>query len=439
MGFALLLILLVSTSILALYRPYIGAFAYIIMSIMAPQYLWPWVFDGVPAFTIVAVSTILAFAVGLLLGRIDLSVYKHRQNVLLLVIWGMFHLSEAFSPFVSYSSLVGADVVLNTLDTIMVMYFITLPLLAKPEHLKVICYLFIGIFTYYVYWSNEAYFNYDINRFSIMNRLMGPLHSPYRDENAFSTLFVVGMPFLLFGLFFFKSLIVRAGLGITLLLSLHSIILTGSRGALVGVSVMVIFAYFLIKNRTYRLTLVIGFVAAIIYQGGVILSRTTDTIEISTHQSEQPIDPRIISWNTGFFLIKEYPLLGVGVQRFQEASRLYFPEHTPHVAHNTFLCFAANTGLITGLIYLYFFFMHFRNFRFAIKNNVSEYPLFNYLNNAFMVSLVGVYVCGIFLDLIIFESLYFLLMLNLLKDYFFRRRITTTAIVSKLKHTQLVR
>lgn len=408
---------------MALFKPHVGIYAYTIMSIMAPQYIWPWVFEGIPAFTIVAGSTLLAFGLALVAGKLDLSVYKHRQHLLLLIVWAFFHLSIIFTPFQSYSAFAGSDLVIGTLNTIIIMYFVSLPLLAKAENLKVISFLFIGIFIYYVYWSNEAYFSFDISRFSISNRLYGPWGSSYRDENMFATFFIVGMPFLLFGIALFKSLFLKVGLSLCLLFSLHSIILTGSRGALVATVVMVVFSYFLIKTRLFRVILVAGFLGAVIYQGGQMLNRTTSTIDVAKEGTEEPIDPRIVSWTIGFELIKKYPLLGVGTQRFQEASRIHFPYKKAQVAHNTFICFAANTGLITGFIFLYFYYLHFKNFRFAVKNQIAKEPLLNYFNNVFIVSLTGFYVCSIFLDLIIFEAFYFLLLLNFMKDKLFRQAL----------------
>jgi hypothetical protein len=413
----------VVTSIAALKHPQVGVFAYSIMSIMAPQYIWPWVFEGIPAFTIVAGSTLLAFGLALLFGKIDFSVYRHKQNVLLIVLCIFFNLSDVFSPFQEYSSLTSAELVLNTFNTIILMYFVALPLVNKPEHLKVICILFIGIIVYYVYWSNDAYFNFDPRRFGYGGRLYGPFKSPYRDQNVFATIFVIGMPFLLFGFFYFKSIFVKGLLGFTGLLALHSIILTGSRGALVGSSVVVIFSYFLIKSRGFGMLLIVGFIAAIIYQGGQLLDRTTNTIEVAQEETEAPIDPRIQSWLVGIELIQQFPVLGVGVQRFQQATRVFFPMNHAYVAHNTFLNFAANTGLLSGLIYLYFYWINFKKFRFAIKNGIAEDPLLDFFNKVFMTSLTGFYVCALFLDLIIFEGFYFLLMLNLLKDHIFRRHL----------------
>lgn len=343
-----------------------------------------------------------------------------------------------FSPFQNYSSLTSAELVIDTFNTIIIMYFVSLPLLAKTEHLKLIFILFIGIIIYYVYWSNDAYFNFNPSRFVNQGRLAGPYKSPYRDENVFAVLFVCGMPFLLFGFFYFKNLLVKGLLGFAFLFSLHSVILTGSRGALVGSSVVVLFSYFLIKSRAFGVLLIVGFICAIIYQGGQLLNRTTNTIDAAQENTEAPIDPRIQSWEVGFELIKEYPLFGVGVQRFQQATRLYFPDRTPYVAHNTFLNFSANTGLLSGLIFLYFYYLHFRNFRFAIKNGIDKDPTLDLLNKVFITSLTGFYTCSLFLDLIIFEVFYFLLLVNLLKDQLFRKQLASRIGQEALQTQQTV-
>lgn len=389
---------------------------------MAPQYIWPWVFEGIPAFTVVAGSTIAAAGLAILFGKVDLSVFKRKQNILLIILFISFNLSDIFSPFGAYKALTSSELVISTFNTIILMYFVSLPFLAKERHLEIMMYCFMGMIAYYIYWSNEAYFNFDASRFGYGGRLYGPLRSPYRDQNVFATLFVVGMPFMLMGVFYFKSLVIRGALGFLFIFSLHSIILTGSRGALVGASVVVIFSYFLIKSRAMGILLLVGFISAIIYQGGQLMDRTTETIESAREEQDKPIDPRVQSWEVGFELIKTYPLLGVGVQRFQQATRVHFPERNPYVAHNTFLNFSANTGLLSGIIFLYFYYMHFRYFRYASKNGVEKYPFLEFANKVLFVSLSGFYVCSLFLDLIIFEAFYFLLMLNLAKDIIFRAK-----------------
>jgi O-antigen ligase len=303
------------------------------------------------------------------------------------------------------------------------MYFISLPLITTEKALRVLALLFAGLTLYYVYWSNTQYFEWNMRQFN-QGRLMGPFKSPYTDENKFGMLFVAGMPFLLFGVFYFKSLILRGIFGVGLLLLWHSIILTGSRGALLAVAVATLASYLLIKSRVMGALLVFGLIAAVIYQGGQLLTRTTATLDVAETQAEAPIDPRIQSWEVGFGLIKQYPILGVGVQRFQEATRIFYPGRTPYVAHNTFLNFAANTGLINGLIYLAFFWLQYKRFRRIRKSETDPHSTMSYINNSTMVALIGFYVGSMFLDLIIYEPFYFLLMLGLLSEHIHKMQQT---------------
>jgi O-antigen ligase len=328
----------------------------------------------------------------------------------------MFNLSDYFSPIGSFTSATSADLVLSNFNIIILMYFISLPLINSEQALKVLALLFAGLILYYVYWSNLQYFDYNMRQFN-QGRLMGPYGSPYRDENKFAMVFVSAMPFLLFGLFYFRSLILRAVFGLGLLFLWHSIILTGSRGALLSIAVATLSSYLIIKSRIFGILLVCGLVAAVIYQGGELLNRTTDTIEVAKIETEQPIDPRVQSWETGFNLIKKYPLFGVGVQRFQEATRIFYPEKTPFVAHNTFVNFAANSGLINGIIYLSFYWLQFKRFRRIRKSEVDPNSTMSYVNNSTMVGYTGFYTGSMFLDLIIFEPFYFLLLLGMLSEH----------------------
>jgi len=420
MGVVILYLLLMTTVIRSFKHQETSVYAYYLMSIMAPQYIWFWIFEGIPAFTIAAGTAIAVFIFQSFNKKLDFSVYRYKQNILLIIFWLMFNLSDFFSPIGAFSSATSSILVLDIFNTIILMYFISLPLINSEKALKVLVLLFAGLVLYYVYWSNDQYFSWNIRQFSY-GRLMGPFKSPYTDENKFGMIFVTGMPFLLFGIFYFRSLILRGIFGLGLLFLWHSIILTGSRGALLAIAVSTLLAYFLIKSRTFGVLLVAGLIAAVIYQGGTLLTRTTDTIDVAESQSEAPIDPRVQSWEVGFELIKQYPLLGVGVQRFQEATRIYFPGRTPYVAHNTFLNFAANTGLINGLIYLGFYWLQFKRFRRIRKTEVDHKSTMSYINNATMTAFTGFYVGSMFLDLIIYEPFYFLLLLGILTEHIYNK------------------
>ena len=162
------------------------------------------------------------------------------------------------------------------------------------------------------------------------------------------------MHFILFGIFFFKDKRIKLGLIILIPFLWHALILCASRGALLSAGISTLFATTLIRSKKLNTILLMAFVGAVIWQGGALLNRTSETVSRAEH-SDEPINPRLASWSVGAKLAGEYPLFGVGPQRFQIASRVHFPGESPHVAHNTLLNFSANTGILAGLIYLYFF------------------------------------------------------------------------------------
>jgi len=382
------------------------------MSILAPQYLYPWVFDGVPAFQISAICVLLAFLLAFLNKSIDLSVYRHKQNICLALLFILVHLSDWLSPFQQGSRAADKNLVISTLNTIFLMYFVSLPFLMSEKALKWLLLTFLSVLVYYVYWSNLAYFSFDISKFN-MGRLMGPSGTPYKDENKFSVLFVVGAPFFLFGIFFLEKRLYKFLCGLTLLFLWHAIFLTGSRAALLACIVTTLFAAKLINSKKIRLVLVLGFFAIVVDQGAESFSRSSETIANAQERENEPIDPRVSSWTAGLGFMAEHPLLGIGTQRFQEATRHYYPEKHPYVAHNTFISIASESGLIAGFIFLYIYVLNFQQTRRALKED-NEINRFNeYLMKASLTALTGFYICSMFLDLLIYEMFYLLLLIML--------------------------
>jgi ABC-type multidrug transport system fused ATPase/permease subunit len=289
------------------------------------------------------------------------------------------------------------------------MYFIILGLINRPNILIYFAIVIIITAGYYVYWAND---NYLANNWAMFTqgRLRGPRFSPYADGNALSIVLIIGMPFILFGIQFFKRQWVKISLLLLIPLLWHALILFASRGALLSAAVVTLYAAMIMKSKVLNKILVLGFIAALITQGGVLMQRTTSTIEKSESQTEEPLNPRIVSWTVGVHLAMKYPFLGVGPQRFQKASATLFPGESPHVAHNTLLNFSANTGIFAGLLYLSFFYTSWKQYKY-VRNNVAFTSVYSYINRSSMTALIGFFVGAIFLDLIIFEPFYFILVL----------------------------
>ena len=138
-----LFFILVTTGISVFFAPWLTALSYVLNSLVQPQYLWPWVFEGVPIYKITAGLTIIAFLFFVSQNRYTLAIYKERQNLSLLFLWALMHLSNLLSPYNGAQASVPPNIVLSTLNSIVLMYFIMLPIFRSDIAIKYLCYLFV--------------------------------------------------------------------------------------------------------------------------------------------------------------------------------------------------------------------------------------------------------------------------------------------------------
>lgn len=403
--------------------PYVAAVVYATVSILQPHYIWSWAFDGISIFKISAGIAIVAWCIQLARGQINWQVYNNGIFYGIVILCVIFHLSDLLSPFPNYSSRVSSGLVIDIYTTIVIMAFITLGLVNNQKALKYLIWTLIVSTLYYTFWSNSAYFDSNWNQFT-SGRLNGPAGSPYRDGNVFSILFVIGLPFILFAIYQVDKTWQKVLLIIAIPFLWHALILCASRGALLSAGVSTIVAAWMIRSKAFNIVLVVGFIIFVLDQGGQVVSRTIETVQRAENSENQTLNPRILSWQVGFGLIKKHPILGVGPQRFLEASAFYFPGKSRHVAHNTFLNFSANTGLIAGLTYLSFFWVSRKMYKWN-KKALEEHPdkLHTYINKSSICALIGFFVGAVFLDLIIFEPFYFLLLIIILNHALLKQKV----------------
>ena len=419
-------------------NPWFPIVAYFANGIMQPKYVWPWTFPDISISKYLAIFSILALMKVIATKKIDWSIYKYKQNYILLTMWILIHLSDFFSPYPVYFAGVKAEIVLSALNATIIMYFVGLGLLSNVEQYKksllYLSIMFALISVYYTYWANDMYLSNRWDMFTL-GRLNSPRGTSIGDQNALSGLIVMGMPFILLGFFYCKNFFIKwACLGVLPLLW-HSLFLFGSRGAMLAVLFTTLITLMLLKQdksiatpviefkyvKSFKILIAIGFIAALAIQGGAMMQRSSATAEQAQTGGDEPLNPRLVSWAVGTKLILKYPLLGAGPQRFQMASRTLYPGESVHVAHNTFLNFSANTGLPVGLLFLLLFWFNYKNYKYCKKRNIERYPILNYLNKACSLALIGYFISALFLDMIIFEAFYFIMMLNLVKLHIFKQ------------------
>lgn len=389
--------------------PWVSAVAYTLVSILQPQYVWFWSFESIPIFKITAGLAILAWCIEFNRGNINWQVYKTWQFKGLLLIWTWMHLSDFFSPFNNHYAGIGADIVISTMNTIVIMNFIVLGLINNEKSLNWFAFVLILVGVYYTYWANDHYLSNNWAQFT-SGRLNGPDKSPYGDGNALSIVLIVCMPFVLFGIQHFKQKWLQVLLILSIPLMWHALILLASRGALLSAGLLTLFAAKLMKSKIMNKALILGFLIILVDQGGTLISRTKSTVSAAQENTEEPLNPRLVSWEIGAKLIAKYPIFGVGPEKFLVASSTHFPGESPHVAHSTFFNFSANMGLIAGLTFISFFLSSFKQYK-TISRTTEFSSTYHYINRSCAAALLGFFIGAIFLDLIIFEPFYFMLAL----------------------------
>lgn len=416
MSIALLYFSLVVSTVGGLLRSSIGVVSYYILALWSPMTAWPWVFSGVRASLIVAVTAVFGFAKDLVTGKLNFSVLKQRQNVYMAILWLCLILSYflgGYPPNSQESTMENSAHLLTYYCKIFFFYFISVILIDNKKKYHAMIAVLSGVVLYYIYWANNEYLVVGLYKYRLAGPgpISGTQGGPYSDENSFAMLFVSGIPFLYFMGKYYKNKIIKYLFWIAIPFGWHAIFLTGSMGGFIGLAATTIFMAVRSRKKSILVALPILLTAAFIWQGGEYLkTKALDSSEnvggVSTAQT------RFESWEAGAKMLMSHPLNGVGLGNFLTA----YPDVSktrPFVAHNTLLQFAAESGVIAGLMYILLFLnivVTYMRQRHLDEREAD--PLLLAARESVAASMLGFYVCSMFLNLGLYEAFYYLLILN---------------------------
>lgn len=190
----------------------------------------------------------------------------------------------------------------------------------------------------------------------------GWVFGPYVNRNHFAGLMELLMPLALgLALLWRNSLLHRLFWTCFALVMATSVMLSGSRGGFIGMAAGVAaFAFAAASMRGGR-RVIIGLVVAVLITAGVALAldqghtfdRYKSVLHPSTIQEEEASGKRLLAWRDTFTLIRQNWLVGSGLDGFVvlfPAVRSFYTDKIWTHAHNDFLQFLAETGLIGAMI-----------------------------------------------------------------------------------------
>lgn len=202
-----------------------------------------------------------------------------------------------------------------------------------------------------------------------------PIISFFGNPNFAANFTIINMPLVVIYAFFkpFISLTVFA-------LSYTSLIMFGTRGALIGFIISIILTLYLLKkeNNIKKLILyilIIIVVVSILYytpnpintRKASLWTKLSQTKEfLTTPREEGSIKARFTFWKVALYMAKKYPLKGVGPGRFGYwypfYQKTFIKDHAYNAkrVHNEYLQVLAETGIIGFTLFILFLLLLFR-------------------------------------------------------------------------------
>ena len=419
MGKLLLFLFILVVGIASFFRPWIGINSYYLLAILGPQYIWWWNFQGLRVSLIIAVATLLGIGLHFFKkGHYDFKFFMNPTNFWMLMLWLCISISYFFGPYVPRffsAGLTPAQLYYIT-NTMFVFYFAAALEMNDTRKFRYLVLIVVASSLYLTYWANNQYLTQQWHQF-FMGRLMGPASvdggAIYRDTNAFAMFFVCTLPFVYYFGWVVKKKWLRWGLWAVVPLGWHAIFLTGSRGGLVGIGVVMLTVMLLSNRKALVLPLLLLFFVFYQWQAGDVMHERSE--QITNIEGERSASDRVTAWKGGLGMILDQPLTGVGLGSFITALPDYI-ESRHMVAHNTPIQFAAESGVGAGVAYVMLIYLFYaQSLKIRRMSRVRDEPEAEQIylfNCAATASFSGLIVCSLFLSLNVYEIFFVLLLFN---------------------------
>ena len=323
-------------------EPFIGAMIYLILLYVRPFELYP---VPIPVMKYLALLILSVWLLKVIIHR-QRSFVKAPQNLLMIAFLAILMISQK-------TYIQGVVDTFSEFSKIVIIYFLLINLVIDERRLKVTIWILILCTTYLAIQGillSEGIAMGDINVVgSVVGENRVQSTGIFGDPNDMAMSLVIGIPFI-FYLFFVERLILKKILLVVFgVLILYCILLTGSRGGMLGL-VAVIFLLLRGKIGTFA-----GMVLAIICIVGLLViapSSTTGRYKDVTSRDSTAFS-RIELWYYGWEMFKSSPIIGIGMGNYPEYAKGY-------VAHNSFVNVAAETGIIGLMIWIGLFYFAFK-------------------------------------------------------------------------------
>jgi putative inorganic carbon (HCO3(-)) transporter len=305
----------------ALFNPFVGVLVWYWIAYFNPHRL-AWGISNYPVAQMIAIPTI----VGMIFSRQWNKRIFERETVLMLVLWiwfGITYIHALQIPLFS-GHIQDARTMYINVTKILLMTIVTMLIVNTQQKLRVLL-LVVGL-SFGVLAIKTAIFGLLHGG----ERVWGPDNSFIGDNNAFGLAMDMNIPIFYFIASCEKSRLLRIFLWMSLVSALVCVILSYSRGALLGLAV-VLLGVTLRSRRKLVIFAVIGIAGLSLFAYAPEQWRARMDQFFSGHL-DSSAQERLITWRTGLNLALDYPVFGGGFQVLPDVPvyQKYMPRPLPN-------------------------------------------------------------------------------------------------------------
>jgi len=379
-----------------LWRPAVGVFLWVWVSVMNPHRLtWGFAYDY-PFAQLIAIATLAGtlFASGP--KRLPLT--RVTVTLMLLALW--MNITTLFALDVAEPLPMWERVM-----KIQLMVFVSLYLLHSKQHVQWLILILAG---------SVAFYGAKGGLFTLLTggefRVYGPPGSFIEENNSLALATIMAMPLLYYLFLQTRNRWLRWGLLGAIALCALSALGSYSRGAFVAIAAVLGFLWW--KSRSKFLTAIaVALVATVALS--FMPDRWHDRMEsILTYDQDRSAIGRLNSWMMAINLANDRPLVGGGFEIYNEhVFARYAPDPSAiHSAHSIYFQMLGEHGYVGLMLFLLLWFLVWRDASWIIRRTRERTDLLWAHDLARMshVSLVGYAAGGVFLNLAYFDVPYYL-------------------------------
>lgn len=390
-------------------RPWIGVLVWSWIGYMNPHRLtWGFAYSQ-PWALMVAVATLTGL---LFVGRERSPIPRVTAVYLLLALWAVFVISTlgAFQPVDAWEQL-------DKVSKILLVTFVTMMLFRDPVKIRYLIYVIALSIGFYGLkggiWALGT---------GGSNKVLGPPESFIGGNTEIGLAIIMVMPLLLLLSRDEPRRWAKIGLRTTLVFSCIAVLFTYSRGAVLGLAVIMPLMF--LKSRMRLLVLPLALVAALLGQSianAVFPEQWMARMgTVQTYEQDRSANMRLNAWVVSYRLALDYPLFGAGFKPFSPAVYYtYSPEerwNTVQDAHSIYFQVLAEHGFIGLGLYLAVIASTLVSLRSIMRRTRRKPSMKFYFDTAQMieVSVLGYLTTGIFLSMSYFDLFYHLVAITAL-------------------------